>query len=97
MVSISAYDRALEVDVNNAEAWNLKGLAYYKLKNYEKAIECCDKSVDIDPNEGMAWYNRACYLTLSGKVDEGLEALRTETLRTLERKKGSGESSKSLF
>jgi hypothetical protein len=24
----------------------------------------------------MAWYNRACYMTLSGKVDEGLEALK---------------------
>ncbi len=75
-VAISSYDRALEIDVNNAEAWNLKGLAYYKLKNYEKAIECCEKAIDINPNDGMSWYNKACYMTLSGKVDDGLEALK---------------------
>lgn len=75
-VAIASYDRALEVDVNNAEAWNLKGLAYYKMKNYHKAIECCEKSVDINPNEGMSWYNKACYLTLSGRIDDGLDALK---------------------
>ena len=75
-VSIASYDKALEVDVNNAEAWNLKGLAYYKMKNYERAIECCEKAVDINPNEGMSWYNKACYLTLSGRIDDGLDALK---------------------
>ncbi|MFL6480817.1 MAG: tetratricopeptide repeat protein [Nitrososphaera sp.] len=75
-VAIASYDKALEVDVNNAEAWNLKGLAYYKMKNYDKAIECCEKSVDINPNEGMSWYNMACYLTLSGRIDDGLDALK---------------------
>lgn len=75
-VAIGAYDKALEIDVNNAEAWNLKGLAYYKLKNYGKAIDCCEKAVDINPNDGMSWYNKACYTTLSGRVDDGLEALK---------------------
>src|ERR671918_398258 len=75
-VAIASYDRALEVDVDNAEAWNLKGLDYYKMKNYDKAIECCEKSVDINPNEGMSWYNMACYLTLSGRIDDGLDALK---------------------
>jgi tetratricopeptide (TPR) repeat protein len=76
IVAISSYDKALETDVNNAEAWNLKGLAYYKMKNYDKAIECCEKAVDINPNDGMSWYNKACYLTLTGKVDDGLDALK---------------------
>ena len=75
-VAIASYDKALEVDLNNAEAWNLKGLAYYKLKNYDKAIECCEKAVDINPNDGMSWYNKACYLTLSGRIDDGLDALK---------------------
>jgi tetratricopeptide (TPR) repeat protein len=74
--AISSYDRALEIDLNNSEAWNLKGLAYYKLKNYDKAIAACEKAVDVNPNDSMAWYNYACYLVLSGRVDEGLEALK---------------------
>lgn len=74
--AISSYDKALEIDVNNAEAWNLKGLTYYRMKDYDKAIAACEKAIDINPNDGMSWYNEACYLTLSGKVDEGMEALK---------------------
>ena len=46
------------------------------MKNYDKAIECCEKSVDINPNEGMSWYNKACYLSLSGRIDDSLGALK---------------------
>ena len=46
------------------------------MKNYDKAIECCEKSVDINPNEGMSWYNKACYLSLSGRIDDSLDALK---------------------
>ena len=54
----------------------MKGLAYYKMNNYEKAVEACEKAIDINPNDGMSWYNKACYLTVVGKVDEGMEALK---------------------
>ena len=74
--AISAYDRALEIDINNVEPWNLKGLAYYRLKNYDKAIAACEKAIDVDPNDAMVWYNYACYLVLSGRIEEGLEGLK---------------------
>ncbi len=75
-LAIASYDNALDIDLVNPEAWNLKGLAFYKMKNYDRAIECSVKAIDADPNDGMSWYNRACYLTLSGRVDDGMEALR---------------------
>jgi tetratricopeptide (TPR) repeat protein len=74
--AIMSYEKALEVDINNVEPWNLKGLAYYKLRNYEKAIASCEKAIDVNPNDAMVWYNYACYLVLSGRIDEGLEALK---------------------
>jgi tetratricopeptide (TPR) repeat protein len=74
--AILSYDKALEVDVNNVEPWNLKGLAYYGLKNYDKAISACEKAIDVNPNDGMVWYNYACYLVLTGRIDEGLDALK---------------------
>jgi tetratricopeptide (TPR) repeat protein len=74
--AISCYDKALDIDLNNPEAWNLKGLAYYKMRNYDQAIIACDKAVDINPNDAMSWYNKACYLTLTGKVNDGMEALK---------------------
>ena len=74
--AISSYDMALNIDPDNHEAWNLKGLAYYKMNNYTKAIECCTKALDANPSDGLVWYNYACYLTLDGKVDNGMEALK---------------------
>ncbi len=74
--AISSYDMALNIDPDNHEAWNLKGLAYYKMNNYTKAIECCTKALDSNPSDGLAWYNYACYLTLDGKIDNGMEALK---------------------
>jgi tetratricopeptide (TPR) repeat protein len=74
--AISSYDMALNIDPDNHEAWNLKGLAYYKMNNYTKAIECCTNALDANPSDGLVWYNYACYLTLDGKVDDGMEALK---------------------
>lgn len=74
--AISSYDMALNIDPDNHEAWNLKGLAYYKMNNYTKAIECCTKALDANPSDGLVWYNYACYLTLDGKIDDGMEALK---------------------
>ena len=74
--AVSSYDMALNIDPDNHEAWNLKGLAYYKMNNYTKAIECCTKALDSNPSDGLVWYNYACYLTLDGKIDNGMEALK---------------------
>ena len=73
--SMRAYDKVLDIDVTNADAWNLKSLVYYERKSYGKALDCAEKSIDSDPTFGMAWYNRACYLSLLNEVPESLDAL----------------------
>ncbi|MGN6346312.1 MAG: tetratricopeptide repeat protein [Candidatus Nitrosocosmicus sp.] len=75
-LAITFYDQALEINLKDPEIWNLKGLVYYRTKNYNKAISCCEKAIDLNPNIAMTWYNFACYLTLDGKVSEGMEALK---------------------
>src|SRR5919112_4457747 len=74
--AITFFDQALEININNPEVWNLRGLVFYESKNYERALNCCEKAIDLNPNIAMAWYNYACYLTLSGKISEGMEALK---------------------
>ena len=73
--SMRAYDKVLDIDVANADAWNLKSLVYYERKVYGKALDSADKAIDSDPTFGMAWYNRSCYLSLLNQIPESLDAL----------------------
>ena len=74
--SMDDYNKVHEIDVTNSDAWNLKGLIYYKQKNYEKALECVEKSIDTNPTDGMAWYNKGCYYSLLNHIPESIEALK---------------------
>lgn len=74
--SMNDYNKVHEIDVTNSDAWNLKGLIYYKQKNYEKALECVEKSIDTNPTDGMAWYNKGCYYSLLNHIPESIEALK---------------------
>ena len=73
--SMRSYDKVLDIDVTNADAWNLKSLVYYERKVYGKALDCADKAIDSDPTFGMAWYNRSCYLSMLSLIPESLDAL----------------------
>jgi len=73
--SMRAYDKVLDIDVTNADAWNLKSLVFYERKVYGKALDSADKAIDSDPTFGMAWYNRSCYLSLLNQIPESLDAL----------------------
>ena len=44
--SIKSYDRVLDIDITNQEAWNLKSLVHYEKKSYAKALDCVEKSID---------------------------------------------------
>ena len=37
---------------------NNKGTAYKNLKEYQKAIDCFDKALNIDPKYKLALYNK---------------------------------------
>jgi tetratricopeptide (TPR) repeat protein len=74
--SMEAYNRVHEIDVTNAEAWNLKGLIYYRQKNYDKALSSVEKAIDSNSMDGMSWYNKACYHSLLNHIPESIEALK---------------------
>ena len=35
-LAITIFDRVLEIDINNPEVWNMKGLVFYKSKNTKR-------------------------------------------------------------
>ncbi len=74
--AIRVYDKILDIDITNPEAWNLKGLVHYEQKKYAKALDEVEKAIESDPTFGMAWYNKACFLSLLNQVPDSLEALK---------------------
>ena len=74
--ALRVYDQILDIDVANPEAWNLKGLVHYEQKKYALALDSVEKAIESDSSYGMAWYNKACFLSLLNQVPESLEALK---------------------
>ena len=45
-------------------------------KIIQKHLIAAEKAIESDPTYGMAWYNKACFLSLLNQVPESLEALK---------------------
>ncbi|ADG13331.1 TPR repeat-containing protein [Methanocaldococcus infernus ME] len=50
-----------------------KGLKYYNEGRYEKAIECFDKAIKLDPNNPAAWYYKADSLYKLERYEKAIE------------------------
>ncbi|MDR2033106.1 MAG: tetratricopeptide repeat protein [Helicobacteraceae bacterium] len=53
------YSQAIQIDPNNAFAYNGRAFAYSKLNDYSKAIADYDQAIKIDPNNAFAYNGRA--------------------------------------
>ena len=48
--------RALDVEPSNALAWAMQGFVYCHLaKDIDRAVDCCDKALEWNANESLAW------------------------------------------
>jgi len=74
--ALNCFDIVLEKESHNIDALILKGLTLSKLDQYEDAIDYCDRVLRIDPNNGVGWYNKACFEAQTGNSDNALESLR---------------------
>ncbi|MEI8348875.1 MAG: serine/threonine-protein kinase [Candidatus Omnitrophota bacterium] len=71
-LSISCYDKTLEINQENATAWMNKGNALTSLSKYQEAIACYDKAIEINPNDASIWYNKGYVLDDLDRYDEAL-------------------------
>lgn len=46
-----------KIEGKTAKEWTFAGINYNLSKNYQKAIECFEKVVKIDPQFKEAWYS----------------------------------------
>jgi len=62
----------VESDPENATAWCFRAL-YYKdsFNQYNKALESVNRSLEIDPGFGLAWYTKGFILLNMGDKEGG--------------------------
>ncbi len=71
--AIECYDRAMELDANNPEAWFDKGCALGKQKRYDEAIEWYDKAMEMKPDYAFGLNNKGNALDNLGRPGEAIE------------------------
>ena len=49
--ALNSFERAISLNQNDPDLWNLKGIALRSLGRYNEAIECFNKSLEIDPRD----------------------------------------------
>jgi tetratricopeptide (TPR) repeat protein len=78
--AIQAYDKAIEIDPQNEEAWTKKGSAFFgsdRAGASDEAVRCFDNAILINPNYAEAWMEKGRWLDFSvyaAYVNEGVEA-----------------------
>ena len=72
--AIQYYDKALEIDGKNVDAWGNKGVTLDSLGKYNEAIQSYDKALEIDREYAKSWYNRGNALRKLGKYDEAIKS-----------------------
>ncbi|WP_321416509.1 tetratricopeptide repeat protein [uncultured Methanomethylovorans sp.] len=70
---IEYFNRSLDANPQNADAWYNKGNALYDLGRKEEAIKCYDKALEINPKKDAAWYNKGVVLYDLGRKEEAIK------------------------
>lgn len=78
--ALEAFNEAIKLDPEDAEAWNNKGLVLGYVGRYEEAQECFERALAIDPELTHAWNNNGSALLYVGRYKEAIESFN----RTLE-------------
>jgi len=52
--ALNLFQKALLLNRNDPDLWNLKGITLRSLGRYNEAIECFNKSLEIDPRDKNA-------------------------------------------
>ena len=52
--ALNLFQKAILLNQNDPDLWNLKGITLRSLGRYNEAIECFNKSLEIDPRDKNA-------------------------------------------
>ena len=49
--ALNSFQKAISLNQNDPDLWNLKGVTLRSLGRYNEAVECFNKSLEIDPRD----------------------------------------------
>jgi len=52
--ALGFFEQALLMNQNDPELWNYKGVALRSIGRYDEALECFNKSLELDPRDNKA-------------------------------------------
>lgn len=64
---------AIDINPNNKEYWNIKGVALGELQRYEESLEAFNKSLYLYPKNRTGWENKAFALENLGRLQEAVD------------------------
>lgn len=70
--NLALWSNAVSVDKNNARAYSSSGWAFIDCKQYEKALECFERAIQLEP-ECAYLHDRSLLLMMMGRYDEALK------------------------
>lgn len=72
--ALDSYNKAIEIDKNNAVFYCNRAAAYSKLSDFANSIEDCKNALKIDPTYSKAWGRLGLALLSNNQVEESYEA-----------------------
>ncbi len=72
--ALEAYNEAIKINLDYAEAWNNKGVTLSKMHRYDEALEAYNEAIRINRNNAEAWNNKGVVFEYMHRYDEALEA-----------------------
>ncbi|MCF8463430.1 MAG: tetratricopeptide repeat protein [Flavobacteriales bacterium] len=76
ILAIQDYNKVIQLDAKNSEAYASRSAIYIELKDYKSAIEDCQKAIAINPKNEMA-YIRMGDALISQEPKDWIEAMKT--------------------
>jgi Trypsin-like peptidase domain/TPR repeat/Tetratricopeptide repeat len=80
--AIADYTEAIRLNPNNAEAFNARGYAYFKLQQYSKAISDNTEAIRLQPNNSMTYVVRSVAYRGLGEYEKAIADC-TEAIRLI--------------
>jgi tetratricopeptide (TPR) repeat protein len=77
--SLQAYNRVLELDPNDFEAWNNKGIDEGLLGKYDDALQSFGYAVALNKSYAEAWYNMGVIYDFKGYYYTAVQAYKKAT------------------